>query len=223
MEKKHIYKSPKPISIVVMVFASITILFSIASIVASTIEKNIYENYDGNATVEQLTEEDFSTISSIVLNIDIPSILFFIAAIALYLVWIYRIHANGIALQLEKVRNYPGWAVTFYLLPLINMIVPLLSLLQIDKSSAKLVSEREKSPQKRKHAIIFIWWILFWTSYFVSLAGSFGGDETIQSMKEQVPFMIASEIMYIVSGLFFLYVIHYLTNIQVRIASHQKK
>lgn len=223
MEKKFSYKSPKPISIAVIVFASITILFSIASIVGSVIEKNIYENYDGSATAEQLTEEDFATISSIVLNIDIPSLLFFIVAIVLYLAWIYRIHANGLVLQLEKVKNYPGWAVTFYLLPFVNMVVPLISLVQIDKSSVKKIKEVENKSIKRKSFVVYTWWILFWASYFVSIAGSFGGDETLQSMIEQIPYVIASEIIYIVSGLLFLYVVYSFTKTQEKVASLKKK
>lgn len=82
----------------------------------------------------------------------------YIAATIFYLMWVYRAHQNAEAISGKKLFLSAGWNVGFHFIPLANLIIPYLLMLQI----------AEKSSSKQAKNITLTWWILVLVSNGVS-------------------------------------------------------
>ncbi|SFE71630.1 DUF4328 domain-containing protein [Alteribacillus iranensis] len=209
------YKSPKVLTTISTLFIGLTLLLSLASLYGSITEWNIYSHYEQQASFDQLSQEDKDTLAIIVAGADLLKTLFFILSIVFFLMWTYRVHRNGNALKLDGIVNAPGWSVTVYFIPLVNVLMPLITLLHLHKSGTKRASEQSDKTIKPRNWVMYAWWVLFWGSYLVSLPASFGSsDDTIGELREQLPFFMVSETFYFLAGMFLIWTIRKVTSVQ---------
>jgi|688.fasta_scaffold168405_2 hypothetical protein len=82
-----------------------------------------------------------------------------IASVVFYLMWVHRAHQNAEFISGEKLFLSAGWNVGFHFIPLANLIVPYLLMLQI----------AEKSSSKQAKNITLTWWILVLVSSGISI------------------------------------------------------
>jgi hypothetical protein len=82
-----------------------------------------------------------------------------IASLVFYLMWVHRAHQNAEAMSGEKLFLSAGWNVGFHFIPLANLIIPYLLMLQI----------AEKSSSEGAKNITLTWWILI----LIANGGSF--------------------------------------------------
>ncbi|MFB4162879.1 DUF4328 domain-containing protein [Alteribacillus sp. JSM 102045] len=215
MEKDYTFKPPQKLSKWVITFIVICLVFSIASIIGSVIEWNTYNQYSANDTFENLAPQDMAKVAAVAVGVHLPKTFFFIVSILIFLLWIYRIHQNGRALQYEGTIYAPGWSVSFYLIPLVNLVLPLLSLIHLHKGGTNRASEVQKSEIQPKVWLIYAWWILFWSSYLLSIPGNLGAEEeTFEQLQGELPSFIASEVIYFIAGVFLIFVVKKVTSVQ---------
>ncbi len=218
MENSYTYKSPQTLSKWVITFIIISLIFSIASIIGSMIEWNTYNQYSASDTFENLAPQDMAKVAAVAVGVHLPKTFFFIVSILIFLIWIYRVHQNGRALQLDGSIYAPGWSVAFYLIPLVNLVLPLLSLLHLHKGGAKR-ADIQKSEEPPKVWLIYAWWILFWSSYLLSIPGNLGAEEeTFAQLKGEIPSFLASEVIYFIAGVFLIFIVKKVTKVQEKAA-----
>jgi hypothetical protein len=120
----------------------------------------------------------------------IAQFLLFLVAMVVALRWIYLANANARALGAQDMMVSPGWAVGFFFVPLMNLVMPYVMMRELWKASAKPGDwQIEPSP-----GAILLWWI-FWVAAGVTSVIGF-----------QLSFELgrAGEIFYFVSDLFFI-------------------
>ncbi|WP_240374770.1 DUF4328 domain-containing protein [Bacillus piscicola] len=218
MNNTFTFKSPKKTAVWSIAFIVATLMFSTGSMVGSIMERNIYESYPAAASFSQLADADKQTLAIITAGVDIPKTIFFIVSICVFFIWVYRVHANGHALQLNGIINVPGWAVTVYMIPVVNLVIPLISLLHLHKSSVSRASANINSSIKSGTWNIYAWWILFWGSYLAALPGNMTAvGDTVELLRKPLPFFIISDVLYIVSGIFLIIVIRKITAVQEKL------
>ncbi|MFB5662545.1 DUF4328 domain-containing protein [Alteribacillus sp. HJP-4] len=217
MEKNYTYKSPDKLANIVIILVLVCLLFSAASIAGSFVENTVYEKYPDEAVITDINTEDNAVIGDIALFIHLPKTLVFLTAIAVFMMWIYRIHENGRALELDGTIYAPGWSVAFYFIPIVNFVLPLLSLLHLYKSCWKRWKEKNSIAAKDSSKIwlLYAWWLLFWSSYLVSNPASLAaGEQTIAMLRSEVQSFIVSEIIYIAAGILFIFILRKVTAVQ---------
>ncbi|SDH95076.1 protein of unknown function [Alteribacillus persepolensis] len=220
METNYTYKPLKTISKWSITLIVLCLLFSVAAVIGSLVEWSTYSQYSGNDQMEDLTPSDLTTISAITVGIHLPKTFFFIVSLIVFLVWIYRAHANGRALQLDGTIYTPGWSAAFYLIPIVNIVLPLLSLLHLHKGGVKRANSVQKEQIQSKVWMIYTWWVLYWSSYLLSIPNGISEtDAVLSDIQGEIPSLIFSEILYFAAGIFLIFVIKNVTAVQERAAS----
>lgn len=97
----------------------------------------------------------------------IVQFLLFIVAAIVALRWIYLASANARALGAQDMMVSPGWAVGWFFVPLMNLVMPYMMMRELWKASAKPGDwQIEPSP-----AAILLWWILWVASGVTGVIG----------------------------------------------------
>ncbi|MFC5712604.1 DUF4328 domain-containing protein [Thalassorhabdus alkalitolerans] len=212
LHNKH-SKDPGRRAKVSVIFIVLTIVFSIISIAASLIEAGIFNAYDPGTTFDQISSSDMETLGMISLFIHLPNTLIFMVSIVFYLFWLYRMHENARIMDLEGVVYTPGWGVAFYFIPLVNLVLPLISMFHLYTSHLK--QKNNNQPNKGHTLIIFVWWITFISSYLASNPVNFWTEgETIEFLLNDTQNFIVSEVLFVLSGICLLIVMRRLTALQ---------
>jgi hypothetical protein len=120
--------------------------------------------------------------------------LLFIAAFVAALRWIYLANSNARALGAQDMMVSPGWAVGWFFVPLMNLVMPFMMMRELWKASAK-PSDWQLEPAP---AAILLWWVLWVASAITSLIA-------LQlSMNPEAGAGAASEFLYLLSDLVFI-------------------
>jgi hypothetical protein len=83
--------------------------------------------------------------------------LVWLATAGLFLAWLHRAHANAIALGATRLRVSPRWAVGVFLVPVVNLVWPLLVVRDLWNASDPAAG----APEFRLSAWVGWWWALF--------------------------------------------------------------
>jgi hypothetical protein len=105
--------------------------------------------------------------------------------------WIYLANANARALGAEDMMVSPGWAVGWFFVPLMNLVMPFVMMRELWKASARPKDwQMESAP-----APILLWWILWIAS---GIAGAVGFSLSLEPGAVEGG---AAEIAYFLSDL----------------------
>ncbi|WP_018921571.1 DUF4328 domain-containing protein [Salsuginibacillus kocurii] len=206
-----------------IIFLLIAMAFSLFSIIFSFYEWGIYHQYDEGATLEVLTDGELAMVSIGVLLIHLPRTAFFILSAVFVLLWLYRIHQNARALTIEGTIYAPGWAVAFYFIPLVNFVLPLISMYHLYRNHYRTAEAHNLDAEPERKWMVVVWWLAFvFSALVMSPAALNTEEETIGLILIDVQTTIVSELVLIISGIFFILIIRRLTTIQERLAEKLK-
>jgi Domain of unknown function (DUF4328) len=119
--------------------------------------------------------------------------LFLVTAIA-FLVWLYRAEVNARALGAEDMMVSPGWAVGWFFVPLVQLVMPLIAVRELWKASAT-PRDWQLGPVS---PITALWWACW-------LATSIAGNIAFAlSLQGDWDLYVAADFMATVSAVFFI-------------------
>ena len=78
------------------------------------------------------------------------------------LVWVYRAHANNWALGIRNLSHSPGMAITWFLLPLVNLVYPFMALSEVFRASDPDADTPRSSLTWQMSAppsMLAVWWL----------------------------------------------------------------
>ncbi|MBB6448407.1 hypothetical protein HNR44_000356 [Geomicrobium halophilum] len=192
-------------------------LFALAFSISSLYEWFVLAEYPPETTPGELRSDTVETLGFLSLVIILPRIIFLLATAVFFLIWIYRIHENAYALQLEGSIYTPGWAVSFYLIPFVNFFLPLVSTLQLTKAQANALN------RKSNKGTIVIWWLLFLFSMLIAASRGFFTEEgaTVQMLRNDALMTSISEFTLFLAGCLAWIIIVRISNQQIAIQNKE--
>ncbi|SDI56348.1 DUF4328 domain-containing protein [Natribacillus halophilus] len=207
------YQDPSGAKKRLLALMLITTLFAFAFSISSFYEWYVLADYDPRATPEDLSNDTMQTLGLLSLVIVMPRMLLFIVTAVFFLIWVYRMHENAHALQLDGNISSPGWAISAYIIPFINFFMPLVSLVQLAKSQAAQLNVQTKN------VWLVSWWLLFLFSMLMAATRGFFSEEgaTVETLRNDALTTGVSEFTLFLSGCLVWMVISRLTNQQVEI------
>jgi Domain of unknown function (DUF4328) len=134
----------------------------------------------------------------------------FVAALVVYLMWIYRAVSNLDAVRtgvpIGPLRFSPGWAVGWYFVPIMNLFRPFQVMREL---------YRESNPDHRSSWLIGAWWTLWIIATMLGpgVTGLFI-DPTIETAIASDWRIIASEVVLVVDAVLIYLVIDRITSWQ---------
>lgn len=137
----------------------------------------------------------------------------FIAAALAALLWIHRANANAHALGAADMMVSPGWAVGWYFVPLMNLVMPYLAMRELWKASARPGDwQLEPAPPT-----ILAWWLLWLAS---GVAGTIALRLSLEFGKEGASaaemFAFGSDLAFIPAALLLAWIIGRIQAMQTR-------
>lgn len=124
----------------------------------------------------------------------IVQFLLFIVAALVALRWIYLANANARARGAQDMMVSPGWAVGWFFVPLMNLVMPYMMMRELWKASARPGDwQMEPAPP-----VILLWWIL-WVA--AGVTGMLGFQ---MSLEPEIAEGGAAEFLYFLSDLCFI-------------------
>lgn len=99
-------------------------------------------------------------IDSTGLVLFVVTLSFLLCAVVAFCVWLRRVTANLPALGASELRFTPAWAVGWWFIPLANLVVPLLVMVEAWKASDPRAGATDRATRSRLPAgvVIPIWW-----------------------------------------------------------------
>lgn len=95
-------------------------------------------------------------------------------AIVLFLIWIYRAHANLQRFQLERLEFTPGWTVGYFFIPFANLVYPYRAMQEIWKGSSSETppDDSEAWQDQPGSKLVIYWWVAYLLNNFAWLASN---------------------------------------------------
>jgi hypothetical protein len=147
----------------------------------------------------------------------------FVPTAVAFLVWMHRATKNLFASGLRGLEHSPGETVGAFLIPLVNLVMPVRAMAQLWRGSACLASRAPTLAwrQTRLTPMIAVWWILFLSRGVVAWASAFALNRAIRGrdlagMIRGERFMIGSELVNLVALLAALLLVRAVTRMQVQ-------
>ena len=78
-----------------------------------------------------------------------------------FLIWIYRAHKNLPALGARNLQYSPGWAVGWWFIPILNLILPYMVVTEIWKASDPRVTDGYSWRNTQLSLLLLFWWVLW--------------------------------------------------------------
>jgi hypothetical protein len=118
-----------------------------------------------------------------------------------WIVWQYRAHASLPALGAVGLRFTPGWVVAWWLIPVANFVMPVLTMAELWK-----VSDPEAGPAdwpgRRVPALLGFWWA-FWLLRFPVLgavAAAIGTEQDVDTLTARAGTGIAADLAMVIAA-----------------------
>lgn len=134
--------------------------------------------------------------------------------------WLHRVACNARALGAKGLDDSPAWAIGWYAVPVMNLVLPLRAMTQIWLGSAA-PGRWQKLPMPR---LLAAWWC-FWIGG--NLYGSFvtyylKPEHTFTGLHAQQQLLIGAQLLNLVAAVLFLLVVRGLTHMQVEERERQQ-
>ncbi|MFN2590809.1 MAG: DUF4328 domain-containing protein [Actinomycetota bacterium] len=112
--------------------------------------------FDRGATGRAAVVEAGNTVGSLARL----TFLAIVVAAVVWVVWHHRVHANVVARGIQGLRYSPGMVVAWWLIPVVNLVMPLLTTSETWKAAA--AENRDPSWRERPMPGLLILWWVFW-------------------------------------------------------------
>ena len=135
-----------------------------------------------------------------------------IVSAIVFLVWVYRAHANLHALGLLGLKFSPGWAVLWWFIPLANLIQParaMAELFRTVRSHDPAAAPGAAAQRQTGIAPVVVWWllVLLANGAFRYAARQMGG-ESLEAVRHGIVVGLAGSVMFVVAGLFAIWLVY---------------
>jgi len=142
-----------------LVLLYIAIVFSVLSILDSIMSYNLY----ASAQYVDISEEEILNNDMRTGVIAIIGMLFYIATIVIFLIWVNKANKNSRALGAKNMRFTPGWCVGWWFIPIALWWKPYQAVREIWKTS-----QDAGNWESQENSIVSLWWTLWIISAIVN-------------------------------------------------------
>jgi hypothetical protein len=131
--------------------------------------------------------EEFNAFSISLIITYLLYLLLLILSVVFFMMWIYRVYKNLPSLGIQFTQYSPGWAVGYFFIPLVNIVIPYLVVKEIwEKSGRTLLKSTLAERMKRlKTSLLVGWW---WAFQLISTVGAKFIDRIISYEKMVILF-----------------------------------
>jgi hypothetical protein len=133
----------------------------------------------------------------------------FVACAIVWLIWQHRGQANARTLTGNRTKFTPGWAVGWWFIPLANLFMPFLTMLDLARTSVG----RERWRTQGFSVLIPLWWIA-WLGFVFTGLGLSGGGVSYSAMRNDDRLAIVSASIGIVAAALALWIVRAVTDRQ---------
>lgn len=159
------YKSAMPRAWVVVVLLSIWILLQLASIWSSIMQVQLLERAQAG---EQISPAEIRANDEREIFIAFASLGVYLPTGILFLMWFHRVHYNLPSLGATKLKYSPGWAVGYFLIPILNLFRPVQVMCEVwANSDPNVIRLAEPSKTGSVSPLVGIWWAA-WLTFIIS-------------------------------------------------------
>lgn len=125
----------------------------------------------------QVDATGYATINTSSAVLLIFQLSFLACAVVAFCVWLHRVTANLPALAASELRFTPAWAVGWWFVPLANLVVPMLVMMEAWKASDPRAGATDRAARSRlpAGAVIPIWWAGWMLNVVINVASMFAG------------------------------------------------
>jgi Domain of unknown function (DUF4328) len=142
----------------------------------------------------------------------------FIACGIVWLIWQHRGQANARTLTGERTKFTSGWAVGWWFIPLANLFMPFLTMLDL----ARISIGRDRWLTQGFSVLIPLWWIA-WLGFVFTGLGLSGGGLTYVAMRNDDRLAIVSASIGILAAALAIWIVRAVTSRQDAVASEQPR
>lgn len=164
------------------------------------------EAVDGDSSAIRALDRAAET--SVALKYANGAVLFVTAVI--FLIWVYRAHANVRALGFGELKFTPGWAVGWWFVPFFNLVQPARAMAELYR-----IAEVRKPSAGRTHIRIrpiVAWWLLLLVSSGATRAGIVGEPaDPVEPVRQMFVFWIFGNILYLAAGVVAIWLVRRIT------------
>jgi hypothetical protein len=158
-------------AVVAMASLGILAMLNLAFIDLYTVQYGLLDRWQHGEQVSRAAHVNYEEWRAV----QLADYVVFVLAVVAFLAWVHRAYRNLPALGNPAPSTTPGWAVGFYLMPLLNLFMPCVVMAEIwrysDPSQAGAV-------RKSNSPLVGWWWAVLVASeiaWFASLTQSLGG------------------------------------------------
>lgn len=152
---------------VLLAFFIIYIVSTVLSIFAELYEIGMYNKILREGFISESEEllKDIFVLLTVLFQF-----LVIIVTYVLFCMWIHRAYRNVKVLHNDKLLYSPGWAVGWYFIPIVNLVLPFLVMREIWKGSSPhgVIGDKLAWKKERGSALLVFWWISWILSGVIS-------------------------------------------------------
>ena len=160
------YQPATVLARVAIVFLGLSCLVAVAGLVLNYLTLRILLDLEGGFA-RQLVDLDRLETAQVAVNG--LSLLVLIAAAVPFLIWIHQASGNARALGIDNLPTSPGFAVGYWFIPVLNLIMPPKIIGDLWRASA-VEAEPEAWQDAEVPSWIIVWWLLFLMAHFIGMA-----------------------------------------------------
>lgn len=159
---------------------------------------------------------DLESVQSIYTFIGIFSELFSLAVLVSIIFWFVRIYDNYLIMNRDNNNEISKtWAVLYWIIPVVNFVMPCILLLKVSKSMNMQLKSRGLYPKKSlSNGFIIVWWILFLFEFYLMLILGYMQRSLYSDLDMETIILISS--LYTMLGRFIALLFVILTFVLVR-------
>jgi hypothetical protein len=132
----------------------------------------------------------------------------YIAALIVFLCWVYRAVANLGALGSDNLRFTPSGAVWSFLIPFVNLVQPHRVMATIWTESQPLRIDDHGYALPRKTSLVTAWWALVWIASVYTHSLAFLDAPTTTAEVEQLAVLVAIQVaLWLAAGAIFIFMV----------------
>jgi len=126
---------------------------------------------------QSVGDADYATINAASISLNAVALACWVCAVIAFAMWLHRAAANLPALGATQLRFTPGWAVGWWFIPVANLVVPLLVIVEIWRASdpRQAATDRSARSQLPIGLTIPIWWLCWLAVIAAGVVGMFVG------------------------------------------------
>jgi|GEM_PF-2036203 len=172
------FVSPQITGTAAWVAIGLTIAMCFLTIPASAYQVWLYYRLENGEPVADVEAELLLPLSFLPM---LAQFLLYVLSAVLFLVWIYRAHANLTPLGAARLEYSPGWAVGSFFVPILNLFRPYQIVREIWKASQPAYLRPIEWQQAPVSSMLLTWWLLW---IITNVVGNISGRIQFQAAED---------------------------------------